>query len=47
MNFIPKDLNPEPYFPHPTSSYTCGVTITLMVRDGPTSITNVDRKSVV
>ena len=41
MNLIPKDLNLKPYSPHPTSSYTYGVTITLMVRDGLTSITNV------
>ena len=23
----PRDLNPDPYPPHPTSTYTCGVTI--------------------
>ena len=29
-----KDLNPGPCPPHPTSIYTCGVTIATRVRDG-------------
>ena len=28
------DLNPRPYPPHPTSTYTCGVTIAPRVCDG-------------
>ena len=27
----PRDLNFDPYPPHPTSTYTCGVTIALRV----------------
>ena len=28
------DLNPGPSLPHPTSTYTCGVTTALRVRGG-------------
>ena len=31
MKLPPRDLNPGPCPPHPTSTYTCGVTIALMV----------------
>ena len=27
MKLSPRDLNPSPYPPHPTSTYTCEVTI--------------------
>ena len=30
----PKDLKPNPYPPHPTSTYACGVTITPRVCGG-------------
>ena len=26
MKFLPRDLNPDPYPPHPTNTYTCEVT---------------------
>ena len=34
MKLIPRDLNPNPYLPHPTSTYTCRVTIASRVCDG-------------
>ena len=33
-----RDLNPNPYSPHPTSIYTCGVTTSPRVRGGETLI---------
>ena len=30
----PRDLNPDPYPPHPTSTYTCGVTVAPRVCGG-------------
>ena len=30
----PRDLNPGPCLPHPTSTYTCGATIALMMCSG-------------
>ena len=32
MKLSPGDLNPDPYPPHPTSIYTCGVTTAPKVR---------------
>ena len=29
-----RDLNPDTYPPHPTSTYTCGVAVALKVCDG-------------
>ena len=37
----PKDLNSSPWPPHPTSTYTCGVTIALRVCGGWPSIFNI------
>ena len=34
----PRDLNPDPCPPHPTSTYTCGVTIALRVCGGSSVI---------
>ena len=34
VKLSPKDLNPNPYPPHPTSTYTCGVTIAPRVCGG-------------
>ena len=36
MKLSPGDLNPDPYFPYPISTYTCGVTIAPRVRGGDT-----------
>ena len=32
MKLPPRDLNPHPYLPHPTSIYTCRVTTVPRVR---------------
>ena len=34
VKFSPRDLNPGPYPPHPTNTYTCGVTIVPRVCNG-------------
>ena len=31
VNLSPEDLNSQPLLPHPTSTYTCGLTIALRV----------------
>ena len=38
MKLPPRDLNPAPYPPHPTSTYTYGVTIAPRVCGGKLSI---------
>ena len=38
VKLIPRDLNPGPYPPHPTSTYTCGVTTASMVHGGEINI---------
>ena len=35
------DLNPNPYPPHPTSTYTCGVTIATRVCGGVVEVVSV------
>ena len=40
-------LNPDRYPLYPTSTYTCGVTITLMVRDHSTSISALSHLSIL
>ena len=40
------DLNLDPYPLHPTSIYTCGVTITPMVRGGTTTLLSLGNKMV-
>ena len=32
VKLLPEELNPGPYLPHPTNTYTCGVTIAPRVR---------------
>ena len=34
VKLFPGDLNPDPYPPHPTSIYTCGVTTASRVCSG-------------
>ena len=34
MKLLSRDLNPDHYLPHPTSIYTCGVTIASRVCGG-------------
>ena len=34
VKFPPGDLNPNPYPPHPTNTYTCKVTTTPKVHSG-------------
>ena len=38
MKLSPGDLNSDPYPPHPTSTYTCGVTTAPRVRGGQTKL---------
>ena len=38
MKLSPGDLNPDPYSPHPTSTYTYGVIIAPRVRGDMTTI---------
>ena len=37
----PKDLNPDPYPPHPTSIYICGVTTASRVSSGSINTTSL------
>ena len=34
MKLPPEELNSDPCLPHPTSTYTCGVTTAARVRSG-------------
>ena len=45
VKFSPGDLNPASYPPHPISTYTCEVTITLRVYSGEQQ--NIERVSNV
>ena len=34
VKLLPRNLNPDPYSPHPISTYTCGMTIVPKVCGG-------------